>query len=209
MGTYNVDRPIIGGELEGGGGGVVVCGFSFEKWERCKSLNDIFAGQSCSLSALDFSLNAADGIVADIEKLPALNNLKTLLLKKCRIAPPSLVDLSKFVAIATPNYLLISSLTLDGIKLSGTDALKGMLGLSDMFIPTNPCSLELLSLTGCGLNDRDVKPLMSAIGNGLIIKELKLSANRLTDTALNYLVESTGPSLSIEVLDLSINKVCD
>ena len=153
-------------------------------------------------------MNASDGIAVDMEKLPELEKLKTLILKKCRITPPSVVDLSKFITMATPDSLKITSLTLDGVKLSGTDAVKGMLGLSDMFIPTNLCSLELLSLTGCGLNDRDVKPLMTAIGNGLVIKELKLSANRLTDTVVNHLVDSPGSSLSLQSLDLSINKVC-
>lgn len=166
-----------------------------------------FAGQSCSLSVFNFSLNAADDIAGDIEKLPGLKNLKSLLLKKCRITPTSVVDLSKLITLPTPDFSRISSVTLDGIKLSGTDALKGMLGLSDMFIPTNPYSLELLSLIGCGLNDRDVKPLMNAIGNGLVIKELRLSANRLTDTAVYYLVDSSGTSLSLQSLDLSINKV--
>ena len=156
---------------------------------------------------LDFSLNAADDIAGVIEKLPELKNLKTLLLKKCRITSAGVVELSKLVTLATPDFLRISSVTLDGIKLSGTDALKGMLGLSDMFIPTNPCSLELLSLIGCGLNDRDVKPLMNGIGNGLVIKELRLSANRLTDTAVNYLVDSSGTALSLQTLDLSINQV--
>lgn len=106
---------------------------------------------------LNFSLNAADDIAGDIEKLPELKNLKSLLLKKCRITPTSVVDLSKLITLPTPDFSRIFSVTLDGIKLSGTDALKGMLGLSDMFIPTNPYSLELLSLIGCGLNDRDVK----------------------------------------------------
>lgn len=160
------------------------------------------------MSGLDFSLNASDGIAVEMEKLPELKNLNTLLLKKCRITSPSVADLSSFIAVGTPDSLHISSLTLDDIKLSGTDALKGMLGLSDLFIPTNPCCLELLSLTGCGLNDRDVKPLLSAMGNGLVIKELRLSANRLTDTAVNYLVDSTNPLLSLQLLDLSINKVC-
>ena len=149
----------------------------------------------------------ADNIAGDIEKLPQLKNFKTLLLKKCRITPANVVDLSKLITLTTPDFLKISSLTLDGIKLSGTEALKGMLGLSDMFIPTNPCSLELLSLIGSGLNDRDVKPLMSGIGKGLVIKELRLSANRLTDTTVNYLVDSSGTSLSLQALDLSINKV--
>lgn len=161
-----------------------------------------------SLCAVDFSLNVADDIAAEIVNLPQLKNLKSLLLKKCRISPNSIADLSKLVAVTTPEVPLISSLTLDGIKLSGTDALKRMLGLSDMFIPITPCSFELLSLIGCGLNDRDVKPLMTAIGNGLIIKELRLAANRLTDTSVNNLLESTGNSLSLETLDLSINKVC-
>ena len=156
---------------------------------------------------LDFSLNAADGIVGDIEKLPELKNLKTLVLKKCRITPESVADLSKLITLTTSDFWRISSVTLDGIKLSGTDALKGMLGLPDMFIPTNPCNLELLSLIGCGLNDRDVKPLMNGIGNGLVINELRLSANRLTDTAVNYLVDSSGTLLPLQVLDLSINKV--
>ena len=156
---------------------------------------------------LDFSLNAADDIAGGIEKLPELKNLKTLLLKKCRITPASVVGLSKLITLTTPDFLTISSVTLDGIKLSGTDALKGMLELSDMFIPTNPCSLELLSLIGCGLNDRDVKPLMNGIGNELIIKELRLSANRLTDTAVSYLLDSPGTSLPLQELDLSINKV--
>ncbi|XP_078360294.1 uncharacterized protein LOC144644637 isoform X1 [Oculina patagonica] len=164
-------------------------------------------GQSCPLSFLDFSLNPADDIAVDVEKLPQLKNLKSLLLKKCRITPTSVADLSKLITTTTPDFLPLSSLTLDGIKLSGTDALKGMLGLSDMFIPTSPCSLELLSLVGCGLNDRDVKPLMSAIRNGLIIKELRLSANRLTDTAVSYLVDASETLLSLQVLDLSINKI--
>lgn len=170
-------------------------------------LSCVFAGQGCPLSVLDFSLNAADDIAVDIEKLPELKNLKSLLLKKCRITPASVADLSKLITMTTPDFLTISSLTLDGVKLSGTDALRGMLGLSDMLIPTNPCSLELLSLVGCGLNDRDVKPLMSAIRNGLAIKELRLSANRLTDTAVNYLLDSSETLLSLQALDLSINKV--
>ena len=157
---------------------------------------------------MDFSLNMADDIAGVIEKLPQLKNITTLILKKCRITPASVVDLSKLITMTTADqFLRISSLTLDGIKLSGTEALKGMLGLSDMFIPTNPCSLELLSLIGCGLNDRDVKPLMNGIGNGLVIKELRLSANRLTDTTVNYLVDSSGTLLSLQALDLSINKV--
>lgn len=160
-----------------------------------------------SLSIFDFSLNASDDIAADVVKLPQLENLKSVLLKKCRISPNSVADLSKLIAMTTPGVPQISSLTLDGIKLSGTDTLKSMLGLSDMFIPITPCSFELLSLTGCGLNDRDVKPLMTAIGNGLIVKELRLSANRLTDTAVNHLLELTGTSLSLEALDLSINKI--
>ena len=143
-----------------------------------------------------------------MEQLPELKNVKTLVLKKCRVNPPSVVELSKFIAAATPSFPQISSLTLDGIKMSGTGTLKGMLGLSDTFIPTNPCGLELLSLTGCVLNDRDVKPLLTALGNGLVIKELRLSANRLTDTAVTYLVDSGGTSLSLQALDLSINKVC-
>jgi len=163
--------------------------------------------QTCSLSVLDFSLNASDGIADDMEKLPELKELKTLLLKKCRITSPSVVDLSKLITTATSDSLQITSLTLDGVKLSGTDALKGMLGLSDMSIPTNLCCLELLSLTGCGLNDRDVKPVMTAIGIGLVIKQLRLSANRLTDTVVNYLVDSPASSLSLQSLDLSINKI--
>lgn len=146
-------------------------------------------------------MNSADGIAVDMEKLPELKNLKTLLLKKCRITPPSLVDLSKFIALGSPDSLQISALTLDGIKLSGTDSLRSI-----------PCGgLELLSLTGCGLNDRDVKPLMCAIaaGNGVLIKEVRLSANRLTDTAVDYLIDqSPGTTLSLQTLDLSINKVC-
>ena len=153
-------------------------------------------------------MNASDGIADDMEKLPELKELKTLLLKKCRITSPSVVDLSKLITTATSDSLQITSLMLDGVKLSGTDALKGMLGLSDMSIPTNLCCLELLSLTGCGLNDRDVKPVMTAIGIGLVIKQLRLSANRLTDTVVNYLVDSPASSLSLQSLDLSINKVC-
>ena len=79
----------------------------------------------------------AECIAGDIEKLPQLKNLKTLLLKKCKITPASVVDLSKLITLTTPDFLRISSLTLDGIKLSGTEALQGMLGLSEMFIPTN------------------------------------------------------------------------
>lgn len=158
-------------------------------------------------------MNSADGIAVDMEKLPELKNLKSLLLKKCRITPPSLVDLSKFIALGSPDSLQISALTLDGIKLSGTDSLRSILGLSaDTFLPTIPCgSLELLSLNGCGLNDRDVKPLMCAIaaGNGVLIKEVRLSANRLTDTAVDYLIDqSPGTILSLQTLDLSLNKVC-
>lgn len=169
--------------------------------------NRYFAGQS-SLSTLDFSLNVSDGIALEMEQLPELKHVKTLLLKKCRVNPVSVIELSKFIATTTSSFPQISSLTLDGIKLSGTGTLNGMLGLSDTFIPTIPCGLELLSLTGCVLNDRDVKPLLTALGNGLVVKELRLSANRLMDTTVNYLVDSGGTSLSLRALDLSINKVC-
>lgn len=64
-----------------------------------------------SLCAVDFSLNVADDIAAEIVNLPQLKNLKSLLLKKCRISPNFIADLSKLVAVTTPEVPLISSLT--------------------------------------------------------------------------------------------------
>lgn len=104
--------------------------------------------------------------------------------------------------------LFIFYLILDGIKLLGIDVLKRMLGLLDMFIFIIFCSFELLLFIGCGLNDRDVKLLMIVIGNGLIIKELRLVVNRFIDILVNNLLEFIGNLFFFEILDLLINKVC-
>lgn len=115
-----------------------------------------------------------------------------LFLKKCRIILVNVVDFFKFIILIMFDFLKIFFLMLDGIKFLGIEVLKGMLGLLDMFIFINFCSLELLLFIGSGLNDRDVKLLMNGIGNGLVIKELRLLVNCFIDIIVNYLVDFFG-----------------
>jgi hypothetical protein len=131
-----------------------------------------------------------------------------LSLRKAKISPAKLIELRQFlVKKSTDNDVMITSLNLDSIKLSGTNALQSMLGLSDDFTPMTPCALTLLSLSGCSLNDKDIEPLLVGVAKGLGLAHVNLSGNRLTDTSVDWLVDSLEEPCSLCHLDLSNNKV--
>ena len=143
-----------------------------------------------------------------ISKETRLATLTCLSLRKSKISPSQVGQLCDFVLENTEVSSQSSkSLNLDGVKLSGSDALQSMLDLTELFIPTKHCYLSSLSLSGCGLNDKDVRPLLVAVGNGLGLVELKLSVNRLTDSSVISLVDSISGQCSLQILHLANNKV--
>lgn len=159
------------------------------------------------LESLDFALNNAETI-PDILSTTTLSKLQHLNLRKAKISPGKVMELRQhLVKKPQENDVTITSLNLDSIKLSGTNTLQSMLGLSENFVPTMPCALTSLSLSGCSLNDKDIKPLFVGIAKGLGLAHVNLSSNRLTDTSVDWLVDSMGEPCAICHLDLSNNKV--
>lgn len=80
------------------------------------------------------------------------------------------------------------------------------------YIPgSSGCGLSALSLSGCSVQDTDLKPLVDALRAGLPLHMLKLSANRITDIGVTSLVESLTSSKTqpLAVLDLSNNQVIE
>ena len=162
------------------------------------------AEESFELKSLDLSLNDAGSIAEVLQKAPRLNKLETMNLKRCKISATSVSQLHGLLCNTNPNDRGLTSLILDGVKFSGTDALQSMLGDD---VPMMHFTLSSLSLCGCSLTDKDVKPLMVALGKNLELTELNLSSNRLTDSTVNHLLESLTDKCSLITLNFSINKV--
>ena len=139
-----------------------------------------------------------------LQKAPRLNKLETMNLKRCKISATSVSQLHGLICNTDPNDRGLTSLILDGVKFSGTNALQSMLGDD---VPMMHFTLSSLSLCGCSLTDKDVKPLMVALGKNLELTELHLSSNRLTDSTVNHLLESLTDKCSLITLNFSINKV--
>ena len=160
--------------------------------------------ESFELKSLDLSLNDAGSIAEVLQKAPRLNKLETMNLKRCKISATSVSHLHGLICNTNPNDRGLTSLILDGVKFSGTNALQSMLGDD---VPMMHFTLSSLSLCGCSLTDKDVKPLMVALGKNLELTELHLSSNRLTDNTVNNLLESLTDKCSLITLNFSINKV--
>ena len=71
------------------------------------------------------------------------------------------------------------------------------------------CSLVALSFSGCSLADKDIQQLNAALKAGLSLSMLKLSANRITDTAVTGLVDAllSYDTHPLKLIDLMNNKV--
>ena len=153
-------------------------------------------------------MNNAEDIPSLLSKQENLRTLNSLSLRKCKISPVHIGELCEFVLEnAEGGGEPCKSLILDGVKISGTDALPNMLHLTELCVPTRPCVLSALSFSGCSLNDKDVRSLMVAVGKGLGLVELKLSVNRLTDSSVSTLVDSISGECSLRILNLANNKV--
>lgn len=152
-----------------------------------------------SLKNFRFGLNKCDGLA---EKLPLLQNLQYLNLRMCRVSHDTLSAIGNQISAGT---IGLSTLILDGLKLSKTSVLKDLLG--------NPKSNKLttLSVGGSSLDDSDIIPVCEAVMNGLQLNMLKLAANRITDVGVARLAEvvlkcKTHP---LAVLDLSNNSIAN
>ncbi|ESP02588.1 hypothetical protein LOTGIDRAFT_171908 [Lottia gigantea] len=151
-----------------------------------------------SIKRLSYGLN-------DIEDIA--NNLKTnwtqlnyLNLRKCKVSMAGLTCLSVLVQ---NKELPITTLVLDGLKLSGTPAFND-------FCSALPSShITAISFDGCQLADEDLVPFCQAMGKGLKLHMLKLSANRLTDEFTSTFVKNLlqVSNYPLAVLDLSNNQL--
>ncbi|KAL4228631.1 hypothetical protein ACF0H5_011679 [Mactra antiquata] len=152
-----------------------------------------------SIKRLRYGLNKGDTLHT---KLSMFGNLQYLNLRLCHLSQDTILELGKYISGETSN---ISTLILDGLKLSGTEAIKN--------IVVNPkvSKLGTLSLGSCSLDDNDLTPLCDAIKDNLSLTMLKLSANRITDVGVAKLVvafmKAKNPPLA--VLDLSNNRLED
>ena len=161
-------------------------------------------GDQMKLECLDVSLNDAEDIAEVLQESPPLPALHTLNLKKCKIPAVSVGQLRGLVCPLGPGDGGLSSLILDGVKVSGTGALQTMLGNDS---GTGQFTLSSLSLSGCSLNDRDVACVMVALGRGLELTKFNLSSNRLTDVTVGFMVENLAAGCALASLDFSMNKV--
>lgn len=198
-----------------------------------RRLSGVFQGKLPSLVDIDLSNNgkltaatieelwkmtAADGEQSGLRKLTvAMNEMETLAaqltvqrfpnflylnVRKARFSPKGL---SALAGILSTEGLSLTTLVLDGVKLSGKE------GLKLMFANCPSSKLTAISLSGCALNDGDLSPLWEAVRSGFKLHMLKLSSNRLTDAAVKNLSEVLLSSAShpLSVLDLSGNQITD
>ncbi|CAH1788691.1 unnamed protein product [Owenia fusiformis] len=149
-----------------------------------------------SLEKLQWGLNNGAKIQPILES--SFTKLKELNIRKCKMSP---LDVSTLTPIVRGEK--IQMLNLDGIKLSGSDALSALLGKG--------CNLHSLSLAGCALNDNDLAPVSHALKSGVPLFTIKMSANRISDVGVILLVEGlkTSQSQTLELLDLANNKIED
>ncbi|XP_033102299.1 uncharacterized protein LOC117105292 isoform X2 [Anneissia japonica] len=143
-------------------------------------------------------LNVANNSELTSERIKGFARL-TSDVRKCQISTSNLVQLAFF--LNKPDG--ISSLCLDGQKLSGSDVLQVILSCGQ------DSSLESLSLIGCALNDDDIAPITLALRAGLGLKSLKLAANRITDRSIGEFVEScvSQEICTIEYVNIANNKI--
>ncbi|XP_050399775.2 uncharacterized protein LOC126817009 isoform X1 [Patella vulgata] len=157
------------------------------------------AGNS-SLQKLTFGLNECDSIAENLQT--QFPNLEYLNLRKARMSVEKLEGLS---IIVKNKGLQISTLVLDGLKLSGTEAMKSLNAA------LSSSNITALSFDGCSLADKDMLQLFDAMNAQLKLHMLKLSANRFTDELITQLVmvllKKTDYPLA--VLDVSNNELCD
>ncbi|XP_052212541.1 uncharacterized protein LOC127831603 [Dreissena polymorpha] len=151
-----------------------------------------------SLRRLHYGMNKEDNLTARLKELP---NLQYVNIRLCHISHEEVSELGRYVAGSSSN---ITSLVLDGLKLSGTTCLKEVLA--------NPKTNKLctMSLGGCALDDNDLSAVCDAFKNGIQLSMLKLSANRITDAGVTHLVDAILKNKSpLAVLDLSNNRIED
>ncbi|XP_045210363.2 uncharacterized protein LOC123561819 [Mercenaria mercenaria] len=153
-------------------------------------------GQS-SLRRLRYGNNKGDNLP---EKLTEFPNLQYLNLRLCHLSHTDISQLGKHLS---EKDCSVSTVILDGLKLSGTDSIK------DLLVNPKTSKLTTLSLGGCSLDDSDLLPLCNAIKEGLQLSMLKLSANRITDEGVTKLVEAMlkNKAYPLAVLDLSTNRI--
>ncbi|XP_025083542.1 uncharacterized protein LOC112557745 isoform X2 [Pomacea canaliculata] len=158
-------------------------------------------GGGSGLSKLTFAMNDMEGLPAYLspERFPGLAYLN---IRKTKLSSNAFIALSGLVTAAG---LPLSTLVLDGLKLSGTETLKNLCG--------NLCASKItaLSLSSCSLADEDLLHLVGAVQSGFQSHMLKLSDNRLTDAAVKGLAEclKSFPRHPLSVLDLSVNQIHD
>ncbi|KAL5017295.1 hypothetical protein ScPMuIL_006884 [Solemya velum] len=155
---------------------------------------------SSSLTKLTYSLNDASSLFDELlsKKFPKLQYFN---MRNAKIPIKSVEKLAPLIQRDNP----VTSLNLDGLKLSGTSALQVI------FEKPAETHLTSLSLGGCSLEDSDLSPLTDSVQARLEIHMLKLSANRITDTGVGKLVSAllSNGSHPLAVLDLSDNRIKD
>ncbi|KAK7476888.1 hypothetical protein BaRGS_00031891, partial [Batillaria attramentaria] len=158
-------------------------------------------GSTSSIRKLTTAMNEMETLATQlpVEKFPHLTYLNV---RKARFSPKGLTALA---GVLSPSGLPLSTLVMDGMKLSGKE------GLKKLFASCAASKMTALSLSGCSLNDGDLMPLMDALKSGFKLHMLKLSSNRLTDATPKSLSESlvSFPTHPLSVLDLSSNQISD
>ncbi|XP_018668977.2 uncharacterized protein LOC108949782 [Ciona intestinalis] len=152
------------------------------------------------LHTLHFALMDAEFVPKSLND--GFRELRSLNLRKSRVSVETLGALSSIPQTLT-------ELTLDGIKLSGSDLLVTLLQ------PSSKHKIITLSMSGCSLTDKDIKPLSTAMARPApplnFLSNLDLSVNRLTDSTLSLISESllAVTDYTLKNLDLSNNKCAD
>nr|XP_022345878.1 uncharacterized protein LOC111138293 [Crassostrea virginica]XP_022345879.1 uncharacterized protein LOC111138293 [Crassostrea virginica] len=116
---------------------------------------------------------------------------------------------SKLTEMHTLSQLFIertlTTLILDGQKIANTDTLEKLLsGAAGGHLST-------LSISSCALTANDIKPLYSALKQGMKLQMLKLAGNRLEDPGVVGLAEALAANKThpLAVLDVSDNTFGD
>nr|XP_018668977.1 uncharacterized protein LOC108949782 [Ciona intestinalis]XP_018668978.1 uncharacterized protein LOC108949782 [Ciona intestinalis] len=152
------------------------------------------------LHTLHFALMDAEFVSKSLNG--GFKELRFLNLRKSRVSVETLGALSNIPQTLT-------ELALDGIKLSGSDVLETLLQ------PSSKHKIITLSMSGCSLTDKDIKPLATAMARPApplnFLSNLDLSVNRLTDSTLSLISESllAVTDYTLKNLDLTNNKCAD
>ncbi|XP_070178677.1 uncharacterized protein [Littorina saxatilis] len=155
-------------------------------------------GQS-SVHKLTVAMNEMNGLPKLLTP-SKFHCLSYLSVRKARFSPD---EFSALCALLSPSGLPLTTLVLDGMKLSGKK------GLAVLFGNCTASKLSALSMSGCSLNDGDLSPLMTALGSGFKLHMLKLSDNRLMDATLKSLAENLQKAAShpLSVVDIAGNQI--